>query len=236
MTRQRFLAGAAAALLALATAAAPAPAQAFIRPTQLTVGRELTVSYGPGYTFSAPSVTHPAYGFYPGYAGGDTWPGAGFNAGFGSYDRPIMMTSIYYPNVYGRHVLGLSGYAYRLAPSFVPTVPAVALEAPRGTPALVDVVLPADAALEFQGVLTALTGSARRFQSPPLDPGQAYTYDVRATWRDNGRDVVRTRQVEVRAGDRLEIDFSRTPAEEGRSTLRAEPVPAPQESRRLAPR
>jgi uncharacterized protein (TIGR03000 family) len=100
-------------------------------------------------------------------------------------------------------------------------------------PALIDVVLPADAALSFQGVpMTEETGALRQFQSPPLTPGRNYSYDVRATWKDKeGREIVRSRRLTVRAGDHLDVDLTRAtmpPAdevEETRPQLRTEPLP-----------
>jgi uncharacterized protein (TIGR03000 family) len=97
-------------------------------------------------------------------------------------------------------------------------------------PALIDVFLPANAALTFQGETTSQTGSSREFQSPPLDPGRSYTYDVRATWRgDDGREVTRTRRLTVQAGDHLEVDFNRAERvaepEETRPMLRTRPEP-----------
>jgi uncharacterized protein (TIGR03000 family) len=71
--------------------------------------------------------------------------------------------------------------------------------------------VPADAVLSFQGkTMTEETGALRQFQSPPLNPGRTYSYDVRATWKDeNGREVTRTRHLTVRAGDHLSVDLSR---------------------------
>ena len=100
-----------------------------------------------------------------------------------------------------------------------------------GQAALIDVFLPASATLAFQGVPTDETGPSRQFQSPPLDPGRSYTYDVRATWRaEGGQEVTRNRRLTVRAGDHLELDFNRgllPPAEpeNERPMLRTQPMP-----------
>ena len=49
--------------------------------------------------------------------------------------------------------------------------------------ARVEVRLPADAELWFEGQKTAQTGTDRSFHSPELQPGQDYVYNVRARWR-----------------------------------------------------
>ena len=91
--------------------------------------------------------------------------------------------------------------------------------------AAIRVLLPAEARLTFEGVPTDRTGSNREFVTPALTVGRHYTYDVQATWDDNGRPVTRERQVVVRAGDRLDIDLTTAP--EAESTLRAGPRPLP---------
>jgi uncharacterized protein (TIGR03000 family) len=80
-------------------------------------------------------------------------------------------------------------------------------------------------------VPTDETGPSRQFQSPPLEPGRTYSYDVRATWRtEDGQEVARNRRLTVRAGDHLELDFNRglmPPAEpeSERPMLRTQPLP-----------
>jgi len=98
------------------------------------------------------------------------------------------------------------------------------------SPARISVSLPAEATLSFQGSAMKEVGAVREFESPPLTPGRAYDYEVRATWKaKDGQDVVRTRHLTVRAGDRLEVDLNREllpvpsePATEQRS-LRTQP-------------
>ena len=71
------------------------------------------------------------------------------------------------------------------------------------------VYLPAaDARLEIQGKVTTRTGTTRLFESPMLPHGKAYLYDVKATWTENGKPVVRERTVKVMAGQTTEVDMS----------------------------
>jgi uncharacterized protein (TIGR03000 family) len=79
--------------------------------------------------------------------------------------------------------------------------------------ARVEVRVPADARLWFDGQPTAQSGAVRTFRSPALEPGQDYVYEVRARWDADGKPVVETRKVTVHAGDRAFIDFNRPASE-----------------------
>jgi uncharacterized protein (TIGR03000 family) len=74
-------------------------------------------------------------------------------------------------------------------------------------PALIDVQVPADAQITFDGESTSQTGTERLFRSPPLPPGQDFSYEVKARWTENGKDIERTRKVRVRAGERMSVNF-----------------------------
>ena len=53
------------------------------------------------------------------------------------------------------------------------------------------------------------TGSHRTFVSPPLHPGDTYTYTFTAKWAPNTyTNMTRTRKVSFRAGDRVTLDLS----------------------------
>ncbi len=72
-------------------------------------------------------------------------------------------------------------------------------------PATLTVRLPADAKLSIQGAPTTSTKNVRTFISPPLQPGKAYEYTLRATVTRDGKPVERTRTVKVRAGQQNEV-------------------------------
>jgi uncharacterized protein (TIGR03000 family) len=71
----------------------------------------------------------------------------------------------------------------------------------------VTVNVPADAQVWFDDNATTSTGGVRQYVSPPLTPGKGYTYEVRARWIDNGKEVTQTQQVEVRAGANVRVTF-----------------------------
>jgi uncharacterized protein (TIGR03000 family) len=83
--------------------------------------------------------------------------------------------------------------------------------------------VPADAQVFFNGAKTTQTGEVRSFVTPPLSPGQDFTYDVRAQWTENGRPVTRTRSITVHAGDRLALNFMTPPG--NRPSAFRPPVP-----------
>jgi uncharacterized protein (TIGR03000 family) len=124
----------------------------------------------------------------------------------------------YYPYYGGYSYYGYPGYAapwYSYYPAAAPTYVApvaASRPAPAATDtAAIEVRVPANAEVSFQGVAMAQRGSVRQFVSPPLAQGQDYSYEVRAHWQDNGREVNETRRVQVRAGGRSTVDFL-TPA------------------------
>jgi uncharacterized protein (TIGR03000 family) len=76
-----------------------------------------------------------------------------------------------------------------------------------GEAVVIDVHVPAQAEIWFDGQKTAQTGSDRRFISPPLAPGHDYSYQLRVRWVEGGSPVEQTRRLSVRAGDRINLDF-----------------------------
>jgi uncharacterized protein (TIGR03000 family) len=76
--------------------------------------------------------------------------------------------------------------------------------------ARVRVMVPADAKVWFDGKATRQDGTDRRFESPALTPGRAYSYEVKARWRDrDGKEVTRSRRVDVSANANVTVDFTR---------------------------
>jgi len=76
-------------------------------------------------------------------------------------------------------------------------------------PAKIQVRLPTeDAKVWFQGQPTTRKGKVREFESPALESGAAYTYQVRASWMSDGEEVTRTRTISVIPGRRATVDFT----------------------------
>jgi uncharacterized protein (TIGR03000 family) len=69
----------------------------------------------------------------------------------------------------------------------------------------IDLRVPADAKIWFDGRETIQTGTARSFESPPLAAGPEYAYQVRIQWKRDGKEVTQTRQIVVHAGDDINL-------------------------------
>jgi uncharacterized protein (TIGR03000 family) len=82
---------------------------------------------------------------------------------------------------------------------------------------LIDVTVPADAQIWFDGSPTVQTGEQRQFVSPPLHPGSTYVYRVRVRWTEGGRPIEKTRQVSVALGSQIELNFTTPSAKELRT-------------------
>jgi uncharacterized protein (TIGR03000 family) len=143
-----------------------------------------TYSYPYSYTYSYPST----YSYYPYYSGSTHSSPTVY------YSSPTM-----YSNAY---VSGTSSPGtYSTTQSFYPS------DTQGNMPALIDVQVPPDAQIWFDGESTSQTGTERTFRSPPLQPGQDYSYEVKAHWMANGKDIERTRKVHVHAGERVFVNF-----------------------------
>jgi uncharacterized protein (TIGR03000 family) len=67
--------------------------------------------------------------------------------------------------------------------------------------------VPADAQIWVEDAKTKQTGPVREFQSPPLTPGTRYTYELRARWTENGREVTQTQEIPITAGAHVNVTF-----------------------------
>src|SRR5262249_35977405 len=97
----------------------------------------------------------------------------------------------------------------------VPQTPAT----PVKQPARLEVLVPdADAEVWLDDYKTTSRGTTRVLESPPLAPGPAYSYTVKASWGQGGRTVTAQRKVDVTRGRIVVVDFNRPEPEK---------VPAP---------
>jgi uncharacterized protein (TIGR03000 family) len=179
---------------------------------------------------SSASAAWPRYyyfswgGYWPYYA----WSGySGYSPWYGSRFYPYSSGySSYYPSYYSYNPYYYSSYPSNYTPGY--TVPPAtvaapsslsyqsfyppnnAVSSPPSNQATVVVRTAPDATLWFNGIETTQTGAVRTFGTPELRPGQAYSYDVRIRWMEDGRVLERTRKVTVTPGEKVEVDL--TPA------------------------
>jgi uncharacterized protein (TIGR03000 family) len=74
---------------------------------------------------------------------------------------------------------------------------------------MMNVTVPASAKVSVQGAATRQTGTMRRFVSPPIAAGHQYSYNVQATWMENGREVSQSRSFAVHPGEVVHVTFTR---------------------------
>jgi uncharacterized protein (TIGR03000 family) len=128
------------------------------------------------------------YGYYPGYAY------SGYYTPFVAVPR-YYTTDPYYSAGYPSYSVQ-PGAAYTNAPARV------------NNAATMDIRVPADAKVLFDGAATTQTGTDRRFVSPELTPGYDYTYTISASWMEGGKEVTQERQIVVQAGQYYRIDMT----------------------------
>jgi uncharacterized protein (TIGR03000 family) len=147
-----------------------------------------------------------------------------FGGGWGGWGWPYYGLGGYgygYPSYYGSAYVNNPGYVDYS--SYYPPVDATGYVAPAdysvATPsygvapapddtAHITLNVPPDAEVWFDGDKTRQTGPTRAYVSPPLTPGQAYTYHVRARWTENGKPVEQKRDVRVRANQQTVETFT----------------------------
>jgi uncharacterized protein (TIGR03000 family) len=74
--------------------------------------------------------------------------------------------------------------------------------------AYIDLSVPPEAEVWFQGVKTRQKGRVRRFESPPLEAGREFAYDIRVRWTANGQPVTRGHQLRIHRGDWWRVDMN----------------------------
>ena len=155
---------------------------------------------GRGYGYGGRGYGYGGYGWggygYPGwggYYGGGYWPSY--------YDGTPYYSGDTYVN---------PNYTTYIDPSTTAVNPAPQVA---DNTAGVRVILPDPAArVWFDGTATNQTGTDRLFHTPSLAAG-SYSYRIKATWTQNGREVTQERNVPVMAGRLSVVDFTRPPSE-----------------------
>jgi uncharacterized protein (TIGR03000 family) len=137
-------------------------------------------SYGYGYPYLSLGIySYPSYGY-------------------GGYYSPS--TAYYNGNYYIPSDSTQSNY---YTPTPTPTTEAA------DNRARIVVRIPADAALWVDGDPTQQTGSQREFVTPPLAPGDTFTYTLKGRWMQGDQPVEKTIKVDVRANQTSVADFMR---------------------------
>jgi uncharacterized protein (TIGR03000 family) len=163
----------------------------------------------------------PVGGFYPyspyaygvpygfGYGSPYGYSPFGYGLGYGSpYGYGLGYGSPYGYGSFGYGYFGLySGYTFTY--TYVAAAPrgsSSSFYAPNpvtSQTALLEVSVPADAEVWFDGEKSSQTGTERSFRSKPLQADTVYTFEVKASWKENDKPVERTRKVRLMAGESI---------------------------------
>lgn len=140
--------------------------------------------------YGASGYNYGAFGY--GGMGMSTYPGYSFGYNpFGTVITPMNHVGVYPP----------------IATTRAPSVAPATGQLPKNQPATVEVVVPANAVVTFDGHRTSQTGTHRLFTTPSLAKGKSYYYMVEATFEEKGKKVTQKRRVEVFAGGRTLTRF-----------------------------
>jgi uncharacterized protein (TIGR03000 family) len=139
--------------------------------------------YNPGLSLNWNS--YPAYSGYPMYSSDYSYPS--YSGYYGN------------PGFYGSQGMRLGSPDYQYG----------SLSEDMKNRAFLNVRLPSpDAEVWVEGDKTRSTGQFREFMSPPLDPDKKYSYEIKARWMENGKEVTRTKKVSVRPNAPTMVDFT----------------------------
>jgi uncharacterized protein (TIGR03000 family) len=131
------------------------------------------------------------------------------SADFTAIPDSILVVAFIVPAPYGSdYSSGAYGPDYGGVPpqSFNPPPPDSAANA---TSARLTITLPtADAKLWIDSYQSQKEGAQRTLITPPLNPGETYSYSLLALWNENGQPISRAREVKFQAGQSIVVDFT----------------------------
>jgi uncharacterized protein (TIGR03000 family) len=78
---------------------------------------------------------------------------------------------------------------------------------PTTASAQIELEVPDEAEVYFDGEKTKQTGRLRRFLTPPLSAGGRYTYEVRVVWKEGEGERTETRRLSFGAGESVSASF-----------------------------
>jgi uncharacterized protein (TIGR03000 family) len=189
-----------------------------------------------GYHSSYAHSYAPHYGYhhYDNHAGyHHYYPSYGYGYGYYPYNdysvpytssAPVYDWGNYEPYGYGTQIfpdyntLGTQPSAGSQAYYPPATVTAQPVPAQIDNTSHISVSAPANAEIWIDGTKTTSTGSVRNYQSPALEPGTRYAYEVEARWNENGQEMKQTQRVAVTAGAHVSVRFPVPPKTTGQAS------------------
>jgi uncharacterized protein (TIGR03000 family) len=155
-------------------------------------------------------------GYHSGYHYGDGRYFGGYRYPYAHYGyRPYYGSYGYYPYLYNTYpsydyaaapvYYGNAAYGTQSADTYQAFYPPPTV-IPSDTCAHVSVTVPPGAEIWFDGTATTSIGTVRQFNSPPLTPGK-HSYEIRARWSEDGREVTQMQRVGVTPGAHVNVSF-----------------------------
>jgi uncharacterized protein (TIGR03000 family) len=172
-----------------------------------------------GYHYSPAHNYYPHYGYHhydnhDGFRHYYPYYGYGYSTSPYAWSAPDY-DSGYYPDYYTWGTQPSAGYQAYNPPATVTAQPA---PAQLDNTSHISVSAPTNAEIWFNGTKTTSTGSVRNYESPALEPGIRYTYEVHARWSENGQQMKQTQQVAVTAGAHVSVSFPVPPKAAGQAS------------------
>jgi uncharacterized protein (TIGR03000 family) len=208
-----------------------------VAATLATPGPSLARGFGGGH-FGGAHFGGARFGGYHGaFHHGGYYHGGYYHGGYRGLYYPYWGYNNLYPYTYYNYSSLPLGTAYGPAyggyyapgtPAYTYTYPSVNVpisglvnsfpadgKLPPDPVAHVTLIVPAHARVWFEGKRVKAGGRTRHFDSPPLTQGKHYVYDVRARWKEHGREVTQTQVVPVVAGEHVRVTFPVAPKTAG---------------------
>ncbi len=168
----------------------------------------------PGYGYNglySPNYRYSNYGYYsPGYSlNWNSYPSWGYYSAY-TPNYYSSDTGVNYSSPSNLSYYGGQGMQYGSSDSSGGTNYRYGnLSSDMQNRAFLNVRLPSpDAEVWIEGDKTRSMGTWREYMSPPLDPDKRYSYEIKARWMENGKEVTRTKKVSVRLNAPTVVDFT----------------------------
>jgi uncharacterized protein (TIGR03000 family) len=124
-----------------------------------------------------------------------------WSGGWGRYSQPAPGPVYPYPP------FGSTVTPSTQAPTTEAFYPGTEQTPPANEAVTFNIAVPADAQIWFGTSKMTQGGAYRQFVSPPIARGYDYAYKVTATWKEGGKNITRTRDITVHAGDVINLTF-----------------------------
>ncbi len=162
-------------------------------------GSGITVGFGSGRYGAVINYGYPAYG---------TWSGGYDQPMVRSYATPGYTVSPAYSTGGVVQTSGgvLTGGVVQAGGTVVQGGGIVQASSVAAAPAEIEVTVPANAEVWFNGEMSTEAGEQRKFVSKELQPGMPHTFTMKVRWMNNGQDTTRELTIPMHPGEDSKMD------------------------------